>query len=190
MAFMAPILPFLPTIATVVGTGVAVVGAIQAGNAAAEAHRYQAMVADRQREVMLTNAERALQRSQAEAQQQDQTTRALLGEQLAAQSASGLKIGGRSQMLTRKSARELGRLDALNIRNAGQIEAYNYKVAAEDSSNAALFERSSASNSQLSGWLNAGSALIGGVGNLKLPNSSSIIGKVKVPSKRLLGGVY
>lgn len=191
MAFLAAAAPFLPAIATVAGTAFAVIGAINNANANAEAQRYQAMVAERNQQIQLANAERAGQRAQMEAQQQDQTTRALVGQLVAEQSASGLRIGGRSQMLTRKTARELGRLDTLNIRQAGDIEVHNYRVAAEDAGNEATFSRQSANNSILSGWIDAGSALFSGIGSLKVPGAggNSLIGKTKVPAVRKLGSV-
>lgn len=195
MAVAPALIAILPVVATVAGTALSVIGAISTANANQQAYNYQAMVADRNKQVALQNSERATQNAQIAAQQQDQTTRALLGEQIATQSASGLRIGGRSQMLTRKSARELGRLDALNIRQAGDIESYNFKVQADDSASEATFNRSAGNNAMLSGWLDAGSALIGGVSSIKLPggrspisSGTSLLGKMKVPSKRLLSG--
>lgn len=172
----------IPLALAAVGTAVSVVSAIHSANATAQAQAYQAQVAARQRDINLQNAQRALERSRQEQIQQDQQTRALLGEQIAAQSASGLKLGGRSQMLTRKSARELGRMDALNVVQAGEIEAYNFRIAAEDASSESQFLTQSANNTRLAGWLDAGSALVSGLRGfpqIGLPsgrNAPSILG--------------
>lgn len=162
MAFAAPALAVIGTVAAIGGAVVSTAATIQANN-------YQAQVAKRNAELMNANAERAVQRSQQEQLQKDQETRALLGEQIAAQSASGLKLGGRSQILTRKSARMLGRLDALNIRTAGDTEAFNYRMMAQDEYDKIKFLGQSNNFALASGFLNAISAGATGFSNLKLP---------------------
>jgi len=89
---------------------------------------YQAKVAEMNADVAEENAKRALQRSGIEAEDSDMQTHALLGEQEVAQAASGVSLSGKSQILTRKSARILGRRDALNILQDGSTEAYNFRV--------------------------------------------------------------
>lgn len=180
MAFSPAIIGAVGLGLSAIGTAIGVFGAIQSANATAQSQMYQSQVAERQRQINLMNAQRAADRAKQEQVQTDDQTRALLGEQIAAQSASGLKLGGRSQMLTRKSARQLGRLDALNVIHAGQIEAYNYRVAAEDSAGEARFLRQSASNSALTGWLDAGSTLIGGIRSTNLFRVPSLLGPTKL----------
>lgn len=172
MAFAAPIIPFLPLIAA----GVTAVGAVVNTAATISANNYQKKVAEKNRQLMLENAKRAEQQAQADQLAKDWENRALLGEQIAAQSASGLKLGGRSQLLTRKSARELGRLDALNIRYAGDVEAWNYKQLADGETDK-IKQLSSANNfALLSGFLDVASAGIGGLAN---KSTQSIFGATK-----------
>lgn len=182
MAF-APVALTIPTILTGVSTAVGVVGAIMSANAAAQSANYQAAIAERQAEVNRINAARAIETSQQQQLEQDQQTRAFLGEQIAAQSASGLRIGGGSAMLTRKSARELGRLDALNIRQAGEVEAYNWKVGAEDAAASAGFAKMQANNSLLEGFMTGAGTLVGGLGKIKWPTApTSLLGGSKSAS--------
>lgn len=157
------IAPVLSLALTAIGTGIGIFGAIQQGQSQQKAAEYQAGVAEKNKQINLLNATRALDRSKTEELQVEEQNRALYGAQVAQQSASGLALGGRSQILTRKSARELGRRDALNVLEAGEIEAYNFRVAAEDSGTEAQFLHQSGQDAALAGWLNAGSTLIGGL---------------------------
>lgn len=166
--------PAVLTAITIAGTVAAAGSALVSASASADAKRYQASVADRQRQINELNAKRAVERSRIEAMQADQQSRALLGEQIAAQSASGLKIGGRSQILTRKSAKQLARQDALNIAYGGDIEAYNYRQAAQDAGIEAKFLRNSAGYDMLAGWLDAGSTLMGGMKGFDFGTKSTL----------------
>jgi hypothetical protein len=182
MAFAAGIAPILQVIGTVAAVGSAVVGTA----ATISANNYQAQIAKRNAELMEINAQRAVQRSQTEQLAQDQQTRALLGEQLAAQSASGLKLGGKSQMLTRKSARMLGRLDAINVRDQGNVEAFNYRMMAADEMDKIKFLNQSSGFALLSGFLDAAGSGASGLANLKPGTLQSVFGGTK-PKTSALG---
>lgn len=135
-----------------------------------QAASYQAQIAEMNQEIALDNANRALQRSQVEQQDQDAITLAMLGEQQAAQAASGLAYGSRSFRLNRKSAQELGRKDALNIRQAGELEAYDYKTQAANFGAAASANKASATNSLLGGFLGGVSSLVSGATKVRDPD--------------------
>lgn len=184
MAFAPAAFAALPTILGVVSTGVAIAGIVQSTSANIQSANYQAMVAERNAKTMEDNAVRAQYAAQVQQQEIDRESRGLIGAQIAQQSASGLKIGGRSQMLTRKSARELARQDAMNIRQAGDLEAYNFRIGAEDAATAAGFARQSAGNALTEGFLSGAGTLVGGASSF-LKSSSfskpSILGGAKVP---------
>lgn len=176
MAFAAPIIPFLPLIAA----GVGVAGAAVSAAATISANNYQKKVAERNRQLALENAKRAETQAQADQLSQDMKTRELLGQQIAAQSASGLKLGGRSQMLTRKAARELGRMDALNIRREGDVARWNYEQIANDETEKIKQFNSANGFALLSGFLDAAGAGISGLSNkstLSLLGGSRLAGK-------------
>lgn len=145
---------------TLIGAALGAVGSIMSGMASAAAANKQAQIAEMNSEVALENADRAINTSQVNAQDQDMMTLAFLGQQENAQAASGLT--GRSQILARKSARELGRKDALNVRQGGEIEAYNFKVEAANQEASAELYRQQAGYSMLSGFLGAAQSLVGG----------------------------
>jgi hypothetical protein len=163
MAFLAAI---PAAIGSVFGGGfgqvLGAVGTVLSGISAYGAAQYQQRVGEMNAEIAEDNATRARERAQVEAQEQDDQTRALLGQQLAAQSASGLDIGGRSQILTRKAARRLGRKDALNVAQAGEIEAYNYRVEAANQRASANLAGAQGQSSLLASFIGAGQSLIGG----------------------------
>lgn len=180
MAFAPAALAALPTILGIVGTGLSIVGAIATTSANMQAANYQAQVAERNRQMAELNERRSLDRANADLLAQEEQTRALLGEQIAAQSASGLKLGGKSQMLTRKSARALGRQDAENVVKAGDIEAYNFRVMAEDFKGQAQFARQTGANAGIAGILSVGSALVGGAQSFFKPEFQSLLGSSKL----------
>ena len=192
MAFVTAAAAALPTILTIGATALGVVSTLAAADSQRQASNYQAMIADRQAKINEENAVRAQIASQQQQQENDNRTRALLGEQIAAQSASGLRLGGRSQMLTRKAAREIGRLDSLNIRHAGELEAYNWRVGAEDAAQSAAFARSTANNAMLEGFLGAAGVGLSGLSKINWSNTGfgtspkSLIGGSKGVSPRKL----
>ena len=121
---------------------------------------YQAQVAKMNAEVAKENATRASQRAGIEAQEKDiMETRALLGEQEVAQAASGVSIAGKSQVLTRATARKLGRRDAENIVAAGQLERYNYLVDAANFKAEAKAAKISGISSLVGGFLGAAGSM-------------------------------
>ncbi len=129
---------------------------------------YQAKVANMNAEVAEENAQRALSRSGIEAEDSDRQTAALLGEQEVAQAASGVSLSGKSQILTRKSARILGRRDALNILQDGSTEAYNFRVQKANFKAEAAAAKMSGVASLVGGAMSAmagapvGSSMVGG----------------------------
>jgi len=122
---------------------------------------YQAKIAEMNADVARDNAKRAIERSQVNQQEQDDMTRALLGEQEAMQGASGLSLNSGSAKRTRRSAAMLGRKDALNVRQAGEIEKYNYLVQAANFDAQAGLDRMSGVGNLLTGFLSAGGSMIG-----------------------------
>ena len=72
------------------------------------------------------NAERAVFRSQVEAQDQDRMAAAVIGEEISKQAGSCLNLRSGSFVGKRQSLRQLARLDVLRIRQEGDIEAFGF----------------------------------------------------------------
>lgn len=141
---------------------IAATSKIVEGFSAYQQDKYKAQIATMNQQVAEQNASRAIDRSQVEQQTQDNAARAALGEQTENQATSGLALTGRSFVQARRNARTLARLDALNIRQAGSVEAYNYKVDAVNYGAEATAAKSEGVGALLGGFLGAGSSLASG----------------------------
>jgi hypothetical protein len=151
MAFLGGIAPVLSA-----------VGSIFTGIMGFASSNYQAAVADMNEKIAKSNAARAIERTQVEQQEQDSAALALLGQQEAAQGASGLTLTGGSAQRTRRTARILARKDALNIRQAGEIEKYNYLTDAANFNAQGQAAKLAGTGSLISGFFQAAPSLIGG----------------------------
>lgn len=196
MAFTAGVLGTISTIVSVAGSVLGGIQAYKQGKAQEAAYKYQAEVQKVNADIARGNAVREIQTSQIQQEDQDRAARGMLGEQIAQQAASGLSLGGRTQIATRRSARELAKRDALNIRYAGEIGKYNYMQEAlnqDAGRNLSLMSAKTASRDAgfglLSGFLNATGSLIGGAQSFKSATRKSSFTPTPVarPSQGLAG---
>lgn len=137
-------------------------GTVLSGVSALAAGNYQKQVADMNAKIAKENAARALERGQIVQQETDNRTAAFLGQQTAAQSASGISLTSRSAIATRRTARQLGRLDALNVRQAADVEAYNYQVDAVNQKAQGQLAQSQGVGTLIGSFFKAGGSLVGG----------------------------
>src|SRR5262245_32460828 len=137
------------------------IGGIASGVMGMAQANYQGQVAEMNAEIAKDNAKRAVERSQIEQESQDLKAANALGAQVTEQGASGLSLSSGSMMRSRRSARRLARLDALNVRQAGRIEEYNYLTEAANQKAQAHASRISGVGSLL-GWFFSGlNSLVG-----------------------------
>jgi hypothetical protein len=155
-----------------IGLALSFVSTAYQGIAGAQAANYQAAIAEQNQQVANVNADRTIQASQVEQQDRDLTARALLGEQVSEQAASGLTLGSKSFRLARRSSQQLARQDALRIRQSGEVDAYNYRTQASNFGMQAQLAKSSASASLLGGFLGAGTSLISGASKIYVPKAT------------------
>lgn len=144
-----------------IGTALSVVGTIFSGIASMQAGNYQAAVAERNAKIAEENANRSVLVSQEEARQNDMERSGQLGEMLSGQGASGLLTTGKSFMQTRRGLRSIARLESLNIRQAGEVEAYGHRVDALNQRSEGQFAKMKGQNAMIGSLLDAGSSLIG-----------------------------
>lgn len=135
------------TALVVASTAVSAIGAISAGNAQADAYRYQAQVADQ-------NATAARQQAQTAALIQQEQAKRTMGATIAAYGASGIAMEGTPLDVLANSASQAER-DRQQIIYKGEMQAAGYNNQAE-------MDRSSASNAQSQGYMKATGLLIGG----------------------------
>jgi hypothetical protein len=148
--------------ASVIGTGVGAVGAMQSAQAQSAAASYQAQVARNNAITQQQNAAYERQKTAVEAQNRDQKNKAQFGMIDAAQGANGFDLGSKSLVDTRASAAELGRLDTLTTSNNGERRAQAYDQAAVNAEASAGMYDMTASNAKSAGALNAFSTLLTG----------------------------
>lgn len=139
-------------ISTVASAGMSAFSAYQSG-------QYQSAVARNNAMIAQQRADAARMQGLVEAQQQDYKTRAVLGQELAQQGASGIDISGRSAEDVRASTAMLGRLDALTKRNNAEREAYGFEIKKAD-------YLADAEAKSSAGTMNAIGSLIGGAGSV------------------------
>ncbi len=132
---MAEVLLIASLGASLLGTAVSTIAGVQQA-------KFQAQIAKRSAEISELNAERAVERSQIEAQDQDRLAAAVIGDAISKQAGSGLSLKSGSFTGKRASLRQLARLDTLRIRQAGDIEAFNFlQEAATGKAEAKAFKR-------------------------------------------------
>jgi hypothetical protein len=144
MSFIAPILDLI-------GLGLDLAGEAQKTQAAMQLADYRTEVANRNAAIMDENASRAIQTSEVDQQTQDMRSRAVIGDQIAAQGASGIKLSSDSFVRSRASTRAIAALDRLNVRHAGDVAAYNYHQQAADYRREAQFEHDTRDNAIIQG---------------------------------------
>lgn len=150
-----------------IGGVVSALGSVVGTIGAISQARYQQQVAKTNAKVAENNAQIAAQKAQSEAQTNDQQVRAMIGQQLATQAASGLSTSSGSPLRVRESTRKIGRSDTRRIREAGALEVQNYL---QQSNNFTAEAQAASQNAVLSG--------IGGA----LGTVSSLVGSAPAPS--------
>jgi len=175
MAFIAPIVAGISSLAGgVSGGGLAAAGSLLSGVAGLASGIYQMNVANENARIAEQNAARRIEQGQTEQFEQDQQTRAMLGEQESIQAASGLSLGSASSVRTRRAARELGRRDALRVREAADWDAYNFKVEAAN-------QRAAGTMAGLQGGMSLLGGFLGAAGKGSLTGSSKSTAKTFDP---------
>lgn len=152
MAFLAPLAVPLAIGSSILGGGLTAFSAIQQGNYRAAVAKNNALIAEQ-------NAARLSEAAQESAKRSDIESAALLGEQWAAQGASGLDVSGRSARAGRMLTRRVGRQQARDIVTQGVSDARNQLQEAANF-------RGEASAAKKQGLLTAIGAGIGAAGDV------------------------
>lgn len=108
---------------SILGGGLSALGSIMSGNAGRDAANYRAAVAR-------NYADYARQKGYAEAETQGIKTGKIIGQQRAAQGASGLDVNFGSNVDVRETTAQIGRLDELTIINNAMNKALGLETEA------------------------------------------------------------
>lgn len=159
--------------ATALSTGLGVVGMVgqqqaqaQAAQASAAQARYQAQVAEQNRELARRQQADALQRGQVAEENRRRVTAQQIGQQTAALAAQGTDLEGSPTDILGDTA-AAGELDARTVRANAAREAYGYEVQGLGYGNTAAMEYTRAANSTYTpNYLGAGASLLSGASTL------------------------
>lgn len=153
-------LPAVGLVASIAGTAFSGISAWQQG-------KYQAQVAKNNADIAKQNAERASDTAQIEQQRSDLEYAQERGKMLAAQSASGLDVLGRTQFMTRDNLDRVRKLEATDIRKQGVAESQKLFQDAANFKAEAGAAKMSGRNALISSAFDIGSL----IGNSRSTNS-------------------
>lgn len=161
---MAP----LALVAGIGGTALNAVGSYQSNMAKSAQSAYQAQVAANNAKIAEQDARFTIQAGETAATNQGLKTRAMVGQQKAAQGASGIDVNTGSAVDVRAGTESIGMLDALTLRSDAVKRAYAKEVeATSDTAQSQLLTSESEQE--------ASAAPIGAFGTL-LSGASSVAG--------------
>lgn len=117
-------------IAGVVGAGVSAGGAVETGQANANAANYRAQVASNNSVIAKQNADYAIEAGMVAGETQSLKGAAAGGTLKSRQAASGVDVNSGSAVDVRTSQREAATLDTETVMNNAELQAYGYGVQA------------------------------------------------------------
>lgn len=158
--------------ATVIGAA----GTIYQANAAAEAQRYNAKVAEMNATLSERRAKDAIERGAIEEQRKRSQVAQIRGQQQAAMAANGVDLTFGSPLDTLVDTATLGELDALTIRSNAYRESYDYEVQAVNQRAGAQLANYNAEAQKTAGYLDAFGTILGGGGKAYKGYKQSSIG--------------
>lgn len=150
----------VPAALAAVGGGLQFGAQVAGGYAKSEAAAYQSQVAANNAKIAQQDATLDIQAGEVAAVNRGLKTRAMVGQQKAAQGASGIDVNSGSAVDVRAGTEELGMLDALTIRSDASKRAYARQVqAASDTAQSQLLQAES-ENDITQGWLSGAGTLL------------------------------
>ena len=153
-------------VASVAGTGASMFGQYESAQAQSQAANYQAQVARNNQIIANQNAGIAVQQGQQQEETQRIKTGEIIGNELAAQGASGVNPNIGSALDVRSSAAETGELDANSIRYNSQLKARDFTTQASSYGAQAGLYSAEAGWDMTAGYLGMGSSILGGASSV------------------------
>lgn len=150
---------------TLISGAVMAAGAVYSGMAAASAYKYQAGIAEMNAKVARQNAAYETALGETKAQQEALKGRQQLGAIGAQLGASGLAYGSGTSKDILGSEAEILAFDQETIRGNASRRAYGFETEALSDEYQAKADRSAATNSMISGGINAFSSILGAGGS-------------------------
>ncbi len=139
-------------------------GQYKTAQATASADKYNAQIAQQNAQLATQQAQFAAQEGGAQVEASGLQTRAKEGAVEANQGASGVEVGQGSFGQIQQSVKEIGMLDAMQIRANAVRAAYGYQTQAVSDKEQAVLDTYAAKNAKTSGILNIGSTVLSTAG--------------------------
>lgn len=158
MAFAAP----LALAGSVAAGGLGAVSSIMKGQSQSAQYGYQSGIAQMNQKIAKQNAAWAREAGEDEAGRIGMKTRERIGNQLVAQSGSGLDVGFGSAKRVRESTRAIGMGDQNTTRTNAARRAYGFDVQAAQYEAQSEAYSSAAEDAETAGYIGAISSIIGG----------------------------
>lgn len=169
----------VPTALAAIGGGLQMGAQVAGGYAKSEALAYQSQVAANNAKIAQQDATLDIQAGEVAAVNRGLKTRAMVGQQKAAQGASGIDVNSGSAVDVRAGTEELGMLDALTIRSDAAKKAYAREVQATSDTAQSQMLTAESENAKTQGWLNGAGSLL---------SSASSVGGSWAKYQTLYGG--
>lgn len=147
---------------SIAGAGLGFMGAQQKGKAQQQAYQYQAGIARANQQIQERNADWTLESGSRDEVALGLKQRAEMGQVLAKQSASGIKVDSGSNAQVQDSLRTVQEMDRGNLMRNMQQKVRGYKLAAWEQGEQANIYDSAAKNAKKAGTIDAIKSLIGG----------------------------
>ena len=151
--------------ASLIGSAVSGVGAIQSAQAQKQSADYQAKVAADNAATATQNANYTMASGEQAAAIAEQKTRAQMGAIESAQGSSGVDINSPTAQAVRTSTSEIGALDAQTIRSNAARAAYGYQTQSTNFTNQQNLDVQTGNNASTSGYINAGAGILSAAGS-------------------------
>lgn len=153
-------------VAGAIGTAMSAAGQIEAGQATANADAYKAQVAANNAAIARQNATLDIQSGEIAAVNSGLKTRAKVGQEKAAQGASGIDVNTGSAAMVRAGTEELGMMDALTIRSNAAKKAWTDQVEATSDTAQSQLDTMAGEQAETAGTIGGISSLLSGASSV------------------------
>jgi hypothetical protein len=164
VAFVAP----LALAAGVLGAGVSAAGALEQGQASANAANYGAAIASNNAVIAKQNADYAEKAGRRQAETTGLKAAAIGGKVKASQAASGIDVNSGSNVDVQQSVREAGKIDTETVLNNSELAAYGYRNQETSFKSQAELDKATAEQAPIGAAIGATGSLLSSASGLGL----------------------
>jgi hypothetical protein len=155
-------LPAIAAVAGIAGAGVSAYGAYETGQATSASDAYQAQVAANNAALAKQQSKLDIQSGEIQAVDQGLKTKATVGQEKAAQGASGIDPNAGSAVDVRAGTAEMGMVDSLTVRSNAVKKAYGDEVTAASDTAQGQLDTMGATQAETAGDIGAAGTLLSG----------------------------